>query len=733
MKKHLASFLLLVGFLVSLPAEELPETEFSATPLMRQEASLMIQMFEHKHLNNITLGDLSRDDILDNYLRALDHQKMFLTIDDVKLVNQAVGDHLIRDLRRGDLVQAYRIYELYAERARDRFDWVQNRLSGEWDVERDGTFVPDRRELPWPAYQSEADDLWERRLTYELVQELLNDRSMEEAVESLTRRYERLTRNLEENDAYDIQEVFLTSLARLYDPHSGFLSATSFEDFRINVQLSLVGIGAMLSSEDGYCVIRELIPGGPAALSGELNVEDRIVAVAQEGEDPVDVVDMRLRNVVSMIRGEQDTTVILTIIPAEATDSSIRREVSLVRDTIRLTARRASASLYELPGAKEGETLTLGVVEIPSFYGANDSNGESVSVTEDVRKLVKILGEEGAAGILLDFRRNSGGLLSEAVAMTGMFTGPGPVVSIHPPERRMVTQGDYRGSMEYDGPLAVLVSRFSASASEIVAGALQRYGRAVIVGESSTHGKGSVQEMAAFGPFFENTVFGGQPSGAAKLTVRRFYLPDGQSTQNKGVVPDIHIPSFNDHLPIGEGALPRALPWNERPNPNWSMILERKSFPHPVNSSILSDLRENSEARRNSLREFTVWDEAINWFRERQEVKEFPLNIEVRRARLAADEERQESLQEQQRKFARYQFPSREIKLESQSEKEEASATTTLEPPTALNPLAEDEDEDTPTYDLHLNEALRILSDFIRRDREGTLPEPLVWSEFSTK
>ncbi|MCH8475313.1 MAG: carboxy terminal-processing peptidase [Opitutales bacterium] len=715
----------------SLTATGLPESSHEATPLMRQETSLMIQMLEHQHIKNKRLENFTGKEIIEQFMTAVDSQKLFFTREDFDLIKAELAEGIVQGLRVGDLESLFQIHALYQKRAQERLVLIGERLTKPFALNSDQTYKPDRRESDWADGGTEMENLWERRLHYEYLQLLLADEEEEEALGILERRYERMRSNLEDTTAQDVQEVFLSHLGRLYDPHTAFFSADSFEDFRINMELALVGIGAVLSTEDGYCVIRELMPGGPAALSGELQVEDRIVAVAQEDEEPVDVVDMRLRHVVRKIRGEKDTEVTLTIIPADATDSSIRRQVTLVRDTIELTARRSHAEVFSFP-INEEEEFSLGVLTVPSFYGADARNGrDAVSVTEDIRKLIGKLEEAGVSGIVLDFRGNSGGLLREAVELTGLFVGSGPVVSIYPVERRNRNQGIYRGEAFYEGPLAVLVSRYSASASEIVAGALQSYGRAIVVGDKSTHGKGSVQEMASFAPFFARTPFRGENTGAAKLTVRRFYLPDGESTQKHGVSPDISLPSFNNHLPIGEASLPRALGWDKRPNKDWEKILAGKNFAWEIDDDLRLGLKANSLVRQKELPEFLFFDEAIEWFKERQERTEYSLNKEYRRAQLDADQEFREYLEKRQAEFAKKQPASSEIRLEE--EEEEAAPldrvrADDLPPDPELGDSTDRElAEKAENFDLHLMETLRILHDLIQNTRQNGLPEAFAY------
>ncbi|MGY8693164.1 MAG: S41 family peptidase, partial [Verrucomicrobiia bacterium] len=329
-------------------------------------------------------------------------------------------------------------------------------------------------------------------------------------------------------------------------------------------RLSLVGIGALLSEDDGYCVIKELIPGGPAKNTTDLKPNDRIVAVAQGDGEPVDIIDMGLSKVVDKIRGEKGTIVNLTIIPADASDES-ERVVSIVRDTVRINSSRCEGEIFDVP-TPNGSTIPIGVIDIPTFYGTEeiDSQGNRLvtSVTADVEEIVIKMKDAGAQAIVLDLRRNGGGLLHEAVDLTGLFISRGPVVQVKDSYGKILARSDRNPKVVYNGPLAVLTSRHSASASEILAGALQNYGRALIIGNDSTHGKGSVQQILPLEDYVLRAYNSKSKAGAAKLTIQKYYLPNGFSVQRKGVVSDISIPSIADVTAVGEADLDNALAWD---------------------------------------------------------------------------------------------------------------------------------------------------------------------------
>ena len=450
----------------------------------------------------------------------------------------------------------------------------------------------------------------------------------EEIVDTLSHRYHRNLRFFTDWNNDDVLQIYLTALARVYDPHSDYFGHSQLEQFSIGMNLSLFGIGAELLSEDGYCKIRRLLPGGPAIKSKLIKVNDRIVAVAQSNGPPVDIVDMSLNKAVQLIRGPKGTEVRLTIIP-EVADAATCTVVSLVRDEIPLTESAAKAKLIETADG-HGGTIRLGVIDLPSFYATFDTSAskdkpEPKSTTTDVAKLLEKLKQEKVAGVILDLRNNGGGSLEEAIRLTGLFVKTGAVVQVRETDGNVQAAEDTDASVCYDGPLVVLTSRHSASASEIVAGALQDYGRALIVGDSSTHGKGTVQSVNQLRPFIRyadrsNT----NDPGALKLTIKQFFRPGGTSTQLKGVVPDVILPSVaSESKDIGERALDNPLPQGE---PIPSAKFEHFDLVQPY----AAELRKRSSERIANDKEYGYVRSDIQLFRKHQEDKTVSLNKDQR-------------------------------------------------------------------------------------------------------
>jgi carboxyl-terminal processing protease len=685
--------------------------KLAAPPSLRSELQALIRLLEEVHFNRDQVSPTSYAELIPNTFESLDGQKLFVLASDVaELQERNRPEALYFNLSTlGRLDPAYAIYARYEQRVLDRVAWIHRRLPGDFDFSTDATYVLDRRELPWPADAAEADALWENRLKFELLQELLNKKSLDDARAKVAKRYERLLRNLDDFEADDVAEVFLTSIAGLYDPHSTYFSPDTFEDFGINMRLQLFGIGALLGLEDDVCVLKEIIPGGPADLSRELKPNDKILAVAQGDGEFVEVVGLKLRRIVQMIRGEKGTQLRLLIQPADAADAAMRREVVLVRDLINLDSARAHAAVFEVPAADGTGTRPYGVITLPTFYGRERVGAtEQNSATDDIAELIKRLQAENIEGLVLDLRRNGGGLLSEAVSLTGLFIPSGPVVQIKNYAGEVKIDEDSDPAVAYAGPLVVLTDRFSASASEIVAGALQNYGRAVVIGDSSTHGKGTVQTVIEMERIIPPARRQGAVTGASKLTIQKFYLPNGASTQLKGVVPDLVIPSIDEFLPIGEQDLPHALAWD---------VISPSFFEStPIPPAELGSLRERSAARIKTLPEFALLHRSIERFKERQAEKTVSLNLETRLAGKADDRafsEETKAARKALEESSAYAFreifvappPPPRIKAERKPDEETEGD--------GLEPEEDDADLDAryQKLDVYLRESLRVLHD----------------------
>ncbi len=708
--------------------------ELEARPLMAQETQRVIEMLETIHFRNEEIEDETFSKLIEEYMERLDYNRLFFLQEHLESNQNKFGKKLSFQLRnQGDLRSAFAIFSQYRTIALERVAWVLDRLSEEWNFDTEEYYAYDRSESPWPSSHEEADTLWTKRLKHELIQEILTEKTIEEARETVTKRYERLRRNILEYSAPDVQEAFLTKLTQMFDPHSTFFSSDTFEDFNIQMRLSLEGIGAILSEEDGYCTIKELVPGGPAKREGSLKPNDRIVAVAQGDDEPVDIVGMSLRKVVKQIRGDKGSTVKLTVIPADAPDSHLE-VVEIVRDSVRIDSSRCSATLQYVP-TEDGSVMPIGVIDIPTFYGSVelDENGNRrvTSVSADVEELVLKLQDAGAQAIVLDLRLNGGGLLDEAIEMTGLFINRGPVVQVKEPYGRVTAKADRNPKVVYSGPLAVLTSRYSASASEIVAGALQNYGRAIVIGNDSTHGKGTVQTVISLENYVFRRIQSDEKAGATKLTVQKFYLPNGFSTQRKGVSSDIRIPSIDEIFAEGEADLPNALSWDYVKPARFEEMVLKKDF--------VDDLLQASSKRQGALEEFQFLKKRIDYYKEREERKEISLHLETRKQLKESEKAFIDAMEDEQRKLASFNFEEIEFTLdgvEKNEDEEEVAATDPVdENADATEVVSTDEEpkkeaeekEEVPTFDIQLRETLRIMVDAVRR-----APNPNEWAEMAS-
>jgi len=715
------SRLVLAVAIACAPLAAATDRSYSTTKVMSLEVRALVQMLEHYHYNKGAVTSADYPGMIEEYMKGLDPQHLFFTAEDLAAFKKLYGPRIETDLSYlGNIDAAFKIFQAYEQRVESRVSWVFDRLGRDFDFGSQETYQPDRTESPWPAAGAEADDVWDRRLRYELIGDMLDNKPAEEARQNVRKRYERMVKNIADLEDSDIQELYLSSLTKMYDPHSSYFSADTLEDFSIQMRLSLVGIGAVLGlDENGYCIVREVVPGGPAFLSGQIKVNDKIVAVQQDGGEAVEVIGMKLRRIVDMIRGQKDTRVTLSVQSHDAADPSKTIQVPIIRDLIKLSSARASATIHEVP-SPTGAVVPVGVITLNSFYdGSSGGDGDAGeppgnTASQDVAELIGKLKKDGIQALVIDLRRNGGGLLSEAIEMTGLFIDQGPVVQVRDSLGRLSVDNDTSRAVAYDGPLAVLTSRYSASASEIFAGALQNYGRAVIIGDSSTHGKGTVQAVLEMKNYLRQFNADVSRTGAAKLTIQKFYLPNGASTQKKGVVPDISLPSIEDYLPIGESDLPHALMWDE--------IRPTKFEGHPLDRDFVQPLLQASLDRQNQLEEFAYLKRNIDWFREQQDRnKVVSLNLEVRRAQKQANDDFRKQQQSERERLAQDNFPKREVKLDSVVAAE--AAGTVAPPPRVEDGDTDAEDESAQArFDIHLRETLRVVTDTL-----AAASNPLVW------
>jgi len=546
-----------LGSQLAAARSALPTTEANIT---RLTTNLMEQsQFSHHAFDNAMAGAF-----LDRYIESLDVTRTLFTQPDVEEFARYRATLAESMREKGDTRAAQAIFDRFVKRLQERSAFVSETLRGApFDFTGHDLYSFDREHAERPHDLAAARELWRQQLRAEYLQKKLSDEPADKIARSLTRRYEQQLQTMSALKTGEVLEVYLNALAHVYDPHSDYFGHEQMENFSIAMNLSLFGIGATLETKDGYCTVRELVPGGPAAKAGILKPGDRIVGVAQAGKEAVDITNVPLSRAVELIRGPKGSVVTLTILPAGTAGGSPPRSDVIVRDEVKLEDQQAKARIVDLP-TEGGQLLRVGVIDLPSFYSDKVGGGdERRSASEDVARLLRKLKDEHVRGVVLDLRHNGGGSLSEAISLTGLFIRKGPVVQTRDPANQVEVSDDPDPSVQYDGPLVLLTSRFSASASEILAGALQDYGRAVIVGDSSTFGKGTVQTILPLGRVMDRAHLPHTyDPGALKVTISKFYRPSGSSTQLRGVASDIVLPSSSDMSDVNESALKDALPWD---------------------------------------------------------------------------------------------------------------------------------------------------------------------------
>jgi carboxyl-terminal processing protease len=711
---RLLAFPLAIAFSLAAVHGAGDRPRFSTPPTLAAEASTLTKLLDELHYNRDAVRSPDYANVIEDYMSDLDGQRLFfLGSDRAKFMEEYSKNVYYNAAFLGNINAAYEIFYVYQERVEKRIAWISEELKKDLDFSTQETYRVDRQKSEWPATIAASDELWGRRIKFELVQEILNKKTVEEAKTQVRKRYERMLKNLGEIEGNDLAEIFLSTIARLYDPHSTYFSAATYEDFGIQMKLKLVGIGALLGVEDDLCVVKEIVPGGPADLGRELKPNDKIISVAEKGGEPVEIIGMKLRKIVDKIRGKKGTQVSLMVQPADATDSSLRKEIVITRDTVQLNSARARAAVFDLPDG-EGKTQPIGVITLPAFYvvgDEGDTDSERSSASKDVALLIDQLKRQGIQGLVLDLRRNGGGYLTEAIELAGLFVSRGPIVQVKNYNGEIHVDSDRDPKIAYAGPLAVLVDRFSASASEIVAGALQNYGRAIVVGDSSTHGKGSVQQVVEMKQLSRALALAPK-TGAVKFTIQKYYLPSGASTQLKGVVPEIVLPSIEDYLPIGESDLPHALVWDQIPTSFFDG--------EPLDAKVLAPLRESSLQRQSQLEEFAYLRRVVDRFKATQEQKLISVNLEERRRQKTEEDAFRKEMKVEKERIAKNDYPFKPFYLGPPP------------PPKIRAPKKEDDDDDeignaddeNETYvkaDVHLREALRVVSDAIAlgRSRES--------------
>ena len=653
---------LLIGC-IALPASAV--IEYSDT--QRETVVELIEQLEERHYSKQKYTDELSAQHLDAYIDSLDGSKMFFTAADVEGFQQyrTVMDD---QLPEGNLDAGFAIFNRFHERLRTRLESVNENLAdvvAAMDFTVDEYYELDTDERSWATEQAELDERWRKHLKNQALGLRLADKPAEEIPETLGRRYTNQLKRVEQYNNQDVFQIYANALTELYDPHTNYFSPRRSENFNINMSLSLEGIGAVLQAEDEYTKVARLVPKGPADKQGDLQPSDKIVGVGQGDEGEIeDVIGWRLDEVVQLIRGPKDSTVRLQVIPAKSKSSDERKTVTIVRNKVKLEEQSAQKKVLEIPNGDE--TLKVGVIDIPAFYidfeAMRRGDKDYKSTTRDVKKLLQELREEGVDGLVVDLRNNGGGSLQEANELTGLFIEYGPTVQIRHSSRRVWRGGKRLKSDYYQGPLVVLINRLSASASEIFAGAIQDYERGIIVGDRS-FGKGTVQTLS---PLTE---------GQLKITESKFYRISGDSTQHRGVVPDLAFPSLFDTEEIGESSLDHAL--------NWDQINSVRHRRYNDLSTVLPHITGLFEERSHSNPDFVYLEDQIAMATETRKLERLPLHEEKRVALRETQEDKALSI-ENKRRVAKGEEPLASLD-EDDEEADEASDAVAEGDETATN------------------------------------------------
>jgi len=612
----------------------------TAEPVPGKQDRLVVQMvcslLQQGHLSRPDIGDELSRRLFKRFFKEMDPAKLYFVKDDVEELKK-FETQLDDMLLEGDLSFAYKVYDRFLTRLGQRLKLVEEFVAAPHDFTVKESMDTDFDAIDFPRTDNELRERWRKRIKFDLLLQRLAQKPLPEAEakKKVLQRYQDLLKRWKQLDNYDLMEMYLSDLTASIDPHSSYMSAPTLDDFDIAMRLSLEGIGALLKSENGQTIVSEVIPGGAAAADGRLKPNDKIIAVAQGDSQFVDVVDTKLREVVKLIRGSRGTKVQLKVIPAEKVAPLV---YDLTRQKIELKAQEARQEIIEQGKKADGSPYRLGVIDLPSFYADPGSrrNGQAdaKSATEDVRKILKEFTSKRVDGVILDLRKNGGGALNESLALTGLFIDQGTVVQVKGSQGPVQRLKDPEKGTVYAGPLVVLVSRYSASASEILAGALQDYGRALIVGDSTTHGKGTVQALLDLGTQIAGNRVGGSPQpklGALKLTVQQFYRVNGDSTQNRGVLSDIVLPSLSEVVATTEKELDHALEFDQvKPAEHKDLGM--------VPMDIKTTLQARSAERVKSSAEFAKLAKEIELLKTRKARKAIPLNEQELREQFTKDE-----------------------------------------------------------------------------------------------
>jgi carboxyl-terminal processing protease len=705
---------LIVVMLACLTAFAAVETDTSLIlePQMEQRyaSNLATKFLTNWHYKDTRLDDELSSQIFDGYLELLDPNRIYFLAADIDAFER-YRNSLDDALRHSDLLPAYEVFNVYLDRVRQRVSYARARVQKPFDFTIDEFYQYDREDEGWTKETAELDELWRLRVKNDYLRLKLTDKEDEAIVETLTERYDNLERRINELNNEDVFQFFMNAFAQSIEPHTAYLSPRNSENFEISMKLSLEGIGALLGRENEYTTISRVVPGGPADQDGRLAAGDRITAVGQ-GQDGkmVDVIGWRVDDVVDLIRGPKDTLVRLGVLPEDANISGPTTVIDIVRNEVKLEEQAAKSSIIELPvEGSEGEVMKIGVIDLPVFYldfnGRAQNRPDYRSSTRDVRKEIASLEEQGVQGIVVDLRNNGGGSLLEATTLTGLFIDKGPVVQVRNSNGRISLEEDDEPGMAWQGPLAVLVNRYSASASEIFAAAIQDYGRGLVIGEP-TFGKGTVQSLLDLDDYAPSDSPG---MGQLKITMAQFFRVNGGSTQNRGVDPDIRFPSVGTPEEYGESSLDNALPWTS---------IDPARFDPSGDLSRLAAVTDSRyQGRMGGNEEFTWLLNDINEYNVHADEKTVSLLETVGREKMA-EREAKRAERKEKRKSLDPLLSEDSVMAMSPNPEVDAELADTAE-----EAAGDEEEEEDEGPDLLLREAAQIVADMAELNKDLELLE----------
>ena len=690
--------LMLLSFAAFASVEEGSALKLEPDIEQRYATNLATRFLTNFHYKSTRLDDVLSSEIFDSYLELLDPNKIYFLASDIEMFER-YRNGLDDALRHSDVLPAYEMFNVYVDRVRQRVEYARKRVVEPFDFTIDESYQFDREGESWIESTAALDEYWRKRVKNDYLRLKLTDKEPDAIVETLLERYANLERRINELNGEDVFQFFMNAFAQSIEPHTAYLSPRSSENFEISMKLSLEGIGALLGRENEYTYISRVVPGGPASKDGRLEAGDRITAVGQ-GQDGklVDVIGWRVDDVVDLIRGPKDTIVRLEVLPEDETVSGPTHVIDIVRNEVKLEEQAASSEIIEVPAKDpDGRPVKIGVIDLPVFYldfnGRAQNKPDYRSSTRDVRRLIGELEEQGATGIVIDLRNNGGGSLLEATTLTGLFIDQGPVVQVRNSNGRISLEEDREPGMAWEGPLAVLVNRYSASASEIFAAAIQDYGRGVVIGET-TFGKGTVQSLLDLDDYAPADKPG---MGQLKITMAQFFRVNGGSTQNRGVVPDIRFPTAGDPEDYGERSYDNALPWTS---------IDPARYDRAGDLSRLVAVADSRyQDRLDSDQEFDWLRSDIEEFNTRSDETSVSLLESVARERLAEAEARKAERKAPGEETAPLLPEDDLLAVQHDADRGEY--------PDMDEEAAEDEDKEEKGPDLLLRETARIVGDMV--------------------